>query len=377
MHSPHPPRPASTSTRGFATLLALPVTLAVAGLAVVATQQGPSAPTDPDPIAAVRAHLASAPQDAAAWARLGTLELRQAAATHDPRHYPDADVALTRSLLLRPDGNTAALAGLAALRTAQHRFAESHDVARQALALDSQDPAVWGTLADAASGLGRDGEAHDAVAHMLDLRPDAAACIRSASLDELSGRVDVARAPPRASRHGSTDVRAGPGSRRGDRRSAAARARRRGRGRRSAGVAHAPARGRTADGAALAAAAVLRDRADDLLPRYDERTRRTLPPRLTRAGLDVLARAAAEHAAHVGGAELVALRTAMARAACRCTRARRSECPQPPCLAGSGRRRSSRCARGVRERASTIRCRRSSPISSVPSTCAASPASPP
>ena len=65
----------------------------------------------------------------------------------------------------------------------------------------------------------------------------------------------------------------------------------------------------TADGAALAAAAVLRDRADDLLPRYDERARRTLPPRLTRAELDVLARAAAEHAAAVGGAELVAFRT--------------------------------------------------------------------
>ena len=65
----------------------------------------------------------------------------------------------------------------------------------------------------------------------------------------------------------------------------------------------------TADGAALAAAAVLRDRAGDLLPRYDERARRTLPPRLTRAELDVLARAAAEHAAAVGGAELVAFRT--------------------------------------------------------------------
>lgn len=192
MRSPRPSRPASI--RGLATRLALPVTLAVAGLAVVATQPGPSAPTDPDPIAAVRAHLASAPQDAAVWARLGALELRQAAETHDPRHYPDADAALTRSLLLRPDGNTAALAGLAALRTAQHRFGESHDLARRALALDSQDPAVWGTLADAAGGLGHDDDARDAVAHMLDLRPDTAGRIRSASLDELSGRVDVARA---------------------------------------------------------------------------------------------------------------------------------------------------------------------------------------
>ncbi len=64
-----------------------------------------------------------------------------------------------------------------------------------------------------------------------------------------------------------------------------------------------------ADGAALAAAAVLRDRADDLVPRYDERARRTLPPRLTRIELDILARAAAERAARVGGGELVALHT--------------------------------------------------------------------
>jgi Transglycosylase SLT domain/NlpC/P60 family len=65
----------------------------------------------------------------------------------------------------------------------------------------------------------------------------------------------------------------------------------------------------TADGAALAAAAVLRDRADDLLSSYDPRTRKSRPPRLTRSELDGLARAAADRAAQAGGAELVALRT--------------------------------------------------------------------
>jgi hypothetical protein len=64
----------------------------------------------------------------------------------------------------------------------------------------------------------------------------------------------------------------------------------------------------TADGAALAAAAVLRDRADDLVPRRDPLRRTSLPPLLTRPGLDVLARAAAARAARLGGAELVALR---------------------------------------------------------------------
>jgi hypothetical protein len=65
----------------------------------------------------------------------------------------------------------------------------------------------------------------------------------------------------------------------------------------------------TADGAALAAAAVLRDRADDLLPRRDPRTGRSLPPLLTRSGLDRLARAAAARATLAGGGELVALET--------------------------------------------------------------------
>jgi cell wall-associated NlpC family hydrolase len=65
----------------------------------------------------------------------------------------------------------------------------------------------------------------------------------------------------------------------------------------------------TADGAALAAAAVLRAHAADLLPRRDPRTGHRLPPRLSRRELDELARAAAALAARAGDAELVAFRT--------------------------------------------------------------------
>jgi hypothetical protein len=65
----------------------------------------------------------------------------------------------------------------------------------------------------------------------------------------------------------------------------------------------------SADGAALAAAAVLRDRADELLPRRDPRSHRPLPPLLTRVELDALARAAAVHAAQTEHVELVALTT--------------------------------------------------------------------
>lgn len=196
MGSPPPLRRAPADPRGFVVLLAVPLALAVAGLVVVATLQRPTtaAGPSPDQAAVLRAHLAAAPDDAAAWAELGTLALQQAARTGDPRHYPDADAALRRSLLLRPDDNVAALSGLAALRTAQHRYGEAQDLARRALALDPESAAAQATLADAASGLGRYDEARDAVGRMLERRSDVAALTRSAALDELGGRVDAARA---------------------------------------------------------------------------------------------------------------------------------------------------------------------------------------
>ena len=196
MGSPPLLRRPAASGGGFVALLAVPVAVAVAGLAVVATLQGPHAGPAPgvDQAAALRARVAAAPQDATAWAELGTLVLRLAADTGDPRRYPDADAALGRSLQLRPDGNAAALGGLAALRTAQRRYAEAQDLARRALALDPNDPAVWGTLADAASGLGRYDESRVAVGHMFERRADVAALTRSAALDETFGRVDAARA---------------------------------------------------------------------------------------------------------------------------------------------------------------------------------------
>ena len=196
MGSPPLLRRPAASGGGFVALLAVPVAVAVAGLAVVATLQGPHAGPAPgvDQAAALRARVAAAPQDATAWAELGTLVLRLAADTGDPRRYPDADAALGRSLQLRPDGNAAALGGLAALRTVQRRYAEAQGLARRALALDPNDPAVWGTLADAASGLGRYDESRVAVGHMFERRADVAALTRSAALDETFGRVDAARA---------------------------------------------------------------------------------------------------------------------------------------------------------------------------------------
>lgn len=82
--------------------------------------------------------------------RLGgarSLNLQQAGSTADPAYYPKAHGTLARSLQLRPDANPDGLGGLAALRLAQHCFAESRELAERALA--PQRFALWGTLADA------------------------------------------------------------------------------------------------------------------------------------------------------------------------------------------------------------------------------------
>src|SRR5262249_18789573 len=63
----------------------------------------------------------------------------------------------------------------------------------------------------------------------------------------------------------------------------------------------------TADAAALAGARVLQVRYHDLFARRDPRTRRTLPPLLTRSAYGAVARAAARPAAGARGAAVVAL----------------------------------------------------------------------
>ena len=145
-------------------------------------------------IAGVQAQLKITPDNADAWAELGTLYVQQAKNTANPAYYPKADGALSRSLTLRPDGNPAGLGGLAALRAAQHRFAESRDLAQRAIATNPESSLLWGTLADADTQLGRYDEARDAVQHMLDLHPGVPAFTRAEYVYELTGQVDKARA---------------------------------------------------------------------------------------------------------------------------------------------------------------------------------------
>ena len=111
--------------------------------------------------------------------------LRQAADTGDPRHYPDADAALGRSLLLRPDGNAprwtgSPRCGPCSAGTARRRTwpgARSRWIRRSRRMGDARG------RRERARSVRR---GRDAVGHMLDRRADVAALTRSAALDETS-----------------------------------------------------------------------------------------------------------------------------------------------------------------------------------------------
>ena len=94
---------------------------------------------------------------------------------------------------LAPTGNAPGLAGMAALRAAQHRFTDALALAQQAEAINPDNPSISGTLADAYTQLGRYADAQAAVQHMLDLHPGTPAYTRAEYVYELAGQVDQAR----------------------------------------------------------------------------------------------------------------------------------------------------------------------------------------
>jgi len=144
-------------------------------------------------IAAIQAQFKITPNNADSWAQLGLDYVQQAKNTVNPMYYPKAEGALERSLQIQPTGNAAGLAGTAALRAAQHRFAESLTLAQQAQALNPQNSTIYGTLADAYTQLGRYDDARGAVQQMLNLHPGVPAYTRAEYVYELAGQVDQAR----------------------------------------------------------------------------------------------------------------------------------------------------------------------------------------
>ncbi|MGW1984286.1 tetratricopeptide repeat protein [Streptomyces collinus] len=115
------------------------------------------------------------PQDARAWAVLGTAYVERGRASADPANYPKAERALTTSIQVRAGGNAEALGGLAALANARRDFAAAKRYGEQALKLTPKRWTAYPPLIDAYTGLGDYKAARGALDKLLALRPGAAA----------------------------------------------------------------------------------------------------------------------------------------------------------------------------------------------------------
>jgi tetratricopeptide (TPR) repeat protein len=134
------------------------------------------------------------PGDYVGWGTLGIDYIQQAKDTVDPAYYPKAEGVLQRSLRINTADNFLAMAGMADLRAAQHRFGEALTWAQRANRIDPYNSTVYGALADAYTQLGRYDDAAHAVQRMLDLQPGTPSLTRAEYVFELRGQVAQARA---------------------------------------------------------------------------------------------------------------------------------------------------------------------------------------
>ncbi|PRX70625.1 tetratricopeptide repeat protein [Nonomuraea fuscirosea] len=147
-------------------------------------------------IQAVQVRLRRHPDDAAAWASLGDMYLKQARRTADTAYYAKAEGAFERSLR-RPTGDGEpyidAVIGMGALANARHDFAGAVRWAERARRAAPFRWALYGVLTDAHLELGHYEQAETALRRMLDGHPDLASFTRAARLEQLRGRPGHAR----------------------------------------------------------------------------------------------------------------------------------------------------------------------------------------
>ncbi|MFF3877605.1 tetratricopeptide repeat protein [Streptomyces sp. NPDC001978] len=99
-------------------------------------------------------YLRAHPQDAPAWAVLGTAYVERGRRTADAANYPKAQRALESSLRVRGAQNAKALEGLAALANARRDYGEAKRRGEQVLKLAPKRWSAYPLLIDAYTGLG-------------------------------------------------------------------------------------------------------------------------------------------------------------------------------------------------------------------------------
>ncbi|MET9039422.1 tetratricopeptide repeat protein [Streptomyces mirabilis] len=201
--------PASARTRRRMRSTAVVLALGAVMFTMGAVGLAPVAGTAPEPavhlspprgtLAALQSRVRHVPEDAGAWAALGTSYVQQARTTADPATYGRAEQALRRSLAVQPADNTNAQIGMGALAAARHDFPAALTWARQATKGAPYNPVAYGVLADAYTQLGQYPASYKAVQRMNDLRPDAPALARASYTFELRGQTGQAAALMRRS----------------------------------------------------------------------------------------------------------------------------------------------------------------------------------
>jgi tetratricopeptide (TPR) repeat protein len=157
----------------------------------VVTGRGTAASLD-ELIVDLQDRLDAVPRDHVSWATLGLAYVQQARVTVDPSYYALADGALERSLEIDTVANFLAHAGLSALASARHDFAEAKTHAERGLEINSFSPILHGALSDAELQLGNYDAAFDAVQRMVDLSPDTSSLTRASYTWELRGNLERA-----------------------------------------------------------------------------------------------------------------------------------------------------------------------------------------
>lgn len=143
-------------------------------------------------VARLEARVSELPGDWVAWADLARARVELARTGGDAAQYELAEVAVERSLELRPDVNLPGLLARSTLAAARHDFTAALEASREAVAVSPGSAEAHGAAADALVELGRYDQAADALQLALDRRPGVANLARASYLFELRGETSHA-----------------------------------------------------------------------------------------------------------------------------------------------------------------------------------------
>src|SRR5262245_58840503 len=145
----------------------------------------PSSPSD-RAIRSAEASVTQQPEQSEGYIALATAYMQKARESGDTGYYLRAEAAVQRALHLQAD-SAEGLRTLVWVQTGKHEFRQALATAERLLKQTPHDPLVYGLLADAAVELGEYERAAEALAKMVDLRPDLASYSRLSYLHELHG----------------------------------------------------------------------------------------------------------------------------------------------------------------------------------------------